>query len=101
MKNTYTYSHLETVTHKGFKPNPEWRWWKFWVNEFIWVESQRQQFFVRGFEAENDAEAEKAVEGFIKVYGKHPYQQLEFNSPATPYIPTSEASRTNLIPNSQ
>jgi hypothetical protein len=100
----YTYSHYENQTEQGYKFNPKWRWWKFWVDKFVWKKTEYWQRFVSTFEAVDEKQANEYVNGFLKVY-KKPFSmpQLELAEHTTAYIKTesAEVTRTNIIPNSE
>jgi hypothetical protein len=115
---TYTYSHYEK--YKKLKRNPEWRWYKPWIDPLI--EYEEWDRFVSTFEAVDDKDANVCAENFMKIYFQSncseqrkvkvhdPMPMLEREQPQTSYIKTTGHTNdetmmweptTNLIPNSE
>ena len=107
---TYTYSNYEKKHFAGYKPNPAWKWWKPWLDKFVWSEYDYWDRLVFEYEAKDDKEARLKGEIFVEMYGRFKLlkmPQAERGSMPTSYIPTSstgpvvEKGRTNLLPKSE
>jgi hypothetical protein len=107
---TYTYSHYEK--YKKLKRNPEWRWYKPWIDPLI--EYEQWDRFVSTIEAVDDKDATACAENFMEIYFQsniskakkvhNPMPMLERAQQPTPYIETGRIMwepTNNLIPNTE